>query len=310
VRALLADEGLEPPGAPWAPEGGRWLAEQTLPATTRRVLERELAAIALDEALKAEQEADLAAVALACPQTQRLMQITGFGVALAVMWMGEVGDPGRFSHGKKLVSYAGLHARVNASGEHQWRGGISKAGRSQLRWIMVEVAWRHVREEGPEAGYFHRLVQRGKLPQVAIVALARRLLVLAHLLLTREETHRELELPRYEAKLARLAARRPASAEPQPCDRDWAADRVEALTGRPSGRRASGAPRRERPRRERSRRATPSERTRLDPSGRIHEGGSASVVQAGRPATREAAAIGPAPPALTTTTDRRRQNEA
>lgn len=43
VRGLLADEGLEPPHAPWEPEGRAWLEAQTLAPVTRRILERELA---------------------------------------------------------------------------------------------------------------------------------------------------------------------------------------------------------------------------------------------------------------------------
>jgi transposase len=248
VRGLLSDEGLRAPSAPWEPSGREWLAAQTLSATARRIVERELAVIAIDEAMKEAQEEDLAALALTLPDAQRLMQLTGFGTALAVMWLGEVGDVERFSSSKKLVSYAGMNPSVHQSGDYDRYGPISKAGRSQLRWIMVEVAWRHVHNDGPEAGFFHRLVNRGKLPQVAIVALARRLLVLAYLLLKRQVTHRELDLKQYESKLTRLAACRAHSEQPEPCDRDWAADRVEALTGQVSPRREAGLQRRLRPR--------------------------------------------------------------
>jgi transposase len=244
VRALLADEGLPAPDAPGEPAGQAWLAEQVLCPAFRRILARELAVIAVQEGLKAEQEQDLAALARTLPDVQRLLQLAGFGAALAVMWWGEVGDLARFKHPKHLVSYAGLHPTVAQSGDRVRHGSLSKAGRTQLRWIMVEVAWRHVHQNGPEAEYFHRLVRRGKPEGVAIVALARRLLVLAYHLVTRREMHRELDLAWFEAKLARLAATRPHGAEPEPCDRDWAADRAEALTGQTSPRRAAGIPRR------------------------------------------------------------------
>jgi transposase len=144
VRSLLAEEGLQPPGAPWEPEGRAWLATQALRPLTQRILARELAAIQAETALKAEQEAELAQLALACPNSQRLMQLAGFGSAFAVMWLGEVGDWRRFPSSKQLVSYAGLHASVRNSGASVHYGAITKAGRSQLRWIMVEVAWHHV----------------------------------------------------------------------------------------------------------------------------------------------------------------------
>jgi transposase len=282
VRGLLADEGLEPTHAPWEPAGRVWLETQTLAPVTRRILERELAAIAVETALKAEQEEELAQLALECRTTQRLMQLVGFGSATAVMCLGEVGDLQRFPSSKHLVSYAGLHASVYQSATTVHYGPITKAGRSQLRWIMVEVAWRHVHEDGPEAAYFQRLVQRGKCPQVAIVALARRLLVLVYTLLRREATHRDLDLRRYEAKLERLAAHRPEATEPEPCNRDWAADRLEELTGQTAPRRAASRPRRLRP----TKRRAPAEG---DPGGssRRHGRGSASAARDEADAPRE-----------------------
>jgi hypothetical protein len=252
------------------------LEQQTLPPLTRRILERELVAIAVESALKAEQEEELAQLALGCVFSQRLMQLVGFGSALAVMCIGEMGDLGRFPSSKQLVSYAGLHPSVYQTGNTVRYGHITKAGRSQLRWILVEVAWRHVHSGGPEAEYFHRLVRRGKPEGVAIVALARRLLVLAYTLLRREETHRALDLDRYAAKLERLAAHRPVVAEPEPCARDWAADRLEAITGRTAPRRAAGIPRRFRPQpRRASAEAHPSG------SGRKHDRGSTSTARTG-----------------------------
>lgn len=279
VRSLLAEEGLLPPCAPWEPAGAAWLAAQPLRPLARRIVQRELRAIETETALKAEQEAELTQLALTCPSAQRLMQLVGFGSALAMMWLGEVGDWRRFSQSPQLVSYAGLHASVRESGASVHYGPLAKAGRSQLRWLMVEVAWHHVQAEGPEAGYFHRLVRRGKPTGVAIVALARRLLVLAYTLLQREDTHRDLDLPQYEQKLARLAAHRPLAAEPEPCDQDWAADRVEALTGRAAPRRAAG-----KPRQFRRRRALPAGAPDPRPSGagRTQKRGSPATARAGR----------------------------
>src|SRR5262249_25966512 len=108
-----------------------------------------------------------------------------------------------------------------------------------LRWIMVEVAWRHVYCGGPLAEYFQRLVKRGKKPQVAIVAVARKLLGLAYLLLTRGETYREVDARRYERKLADLAACRPEEMEPEQSNVGWAAARLKETTGLDSPYRAA-----------------------------------------------------------------------
>jgi len=52
--------------------------------------------------------------------------------------------PGHFEHAKNLVGYAGLGAGVHDSGlKHQGKG-ITKAGRKELRWAMVEAASRRI----------------------------------------------------------------------------------------------------------------------------------------------------------------------
>jgi transposase len=249
IQTLLWDEGLLPPSSLWNSAGQAWLAEQELAPVPRQIVTREWAALEQLTTLKQAQEEELARRALSWPQAQRLMQLPGFGAAAAVMFLGEVGDLNRFPSAKQLVSYAGLDPRVRQSGEQCRRGRISKAGRSPLRWLMVEVAWSHVAAGGPEAARYQRAVAKGKPAQVAIVALARHLLVLAYLLLTREESYRELDAARYEKKLMRLATYRPypeaePSGEEAPEEEalshvDWAAERLKELTGQASPYRAA-----------------------------------------------------------------------
>lgn len=235
MRALLHEEGLCFPGKLlWREEGARWLAEQALPEGSRRILLREWAALQTWLSVKEGQEAEIAALALERPEALRLMQIMGFGPTAILVFLGEIGSLARFPSARHLVSYAGLDPRVHQSGERCRGGGISKAGRSQLRWIMVEVAWTHVLAHGPEAGHYHRLVARGKPKQVAIVALARRLLVLAYLLLTRTENHQQLDAAQYERKLVRIAAQRPESEIRRERHVDWAAARFEETVGTPA----------------------------------------------------------------------------
>jgi transposase len=234
LRALLWEEGLELPVDFWTESGNRWLTEQPLSPQVRRIVEREWAALRALEALKEVQEQDLAERAQELSDAQQLMQLPGFGAATAVMFLGEVGTVKRFSTAKQLVSYAGLDPRVRQSDARSHRGGVSKAGRRQLRWLMVEVAWAHVIAHGPEADHYHALVQRGKPKGVAITALARRLLTLAYCLLRREENYRELDVTKYEGKLTRLAARRPEDRRKEESHVDWAARRLKELTGHDS----------------------------------------------------------------------------
>jgi transposase len=239
IQALLWEEGLVDPCRLFSAQGAAWLKEQALPETTRRIVAREWQALASLLPLKALQEQELAELALTLPAAQQLMQIEGFGPATAVMWLGEVGDVTRFATARQLVSYAGLNPKVDQSGDRVRTGSITKAGRRSLRWIMVEVAWRHVQAGGALAAEFQRLTRRGKKPQVAIVAVARKLLVLAYVLLTRGETYRDLNARRYERKLAELAAYRSEEMEPEQSHVDWAARRLKETTGLASPYRAA-----------------------------------------------------------------------
>ena len=141
IRALLWDEGIETPDRLWTREGRTWLAEQPLAPPLRRLLDRELAALAALLVVKEAQEAELAGRATERSEAQRLLQLAGFGPAAAVMFLGQVGRVDRFPSAKQIVSYSGLDPRVHQSGDKCRTGSISKSGRTPLRWIMIEVAW-------------------------------------------------------------------------------------------------------------------------------------------------------------------------
>jgi transposase IS116/IS110/IS902 family protein len=57
---------------------------------------------------------------------------------------------------ERLVGYAGLGARIHASGQVQRTGGITKEGRGELRTIMVEAAWVAVDHHLHWKGLFER----------------------------------------------------------------------------------------------------------------------------------------------------------
>ena len=73
-------------------------------------------------------------------QAMYLMQIPGFGVITAMTVLAAIGDISRFETPKHLVSYAGLAPGVEQSGTKQRSKPITKEGRKELRWAMVEVA--------------------------------------------------------------------------------------------------------------------------------------------------------------------------
>jgi transposase len=103
--------------------------------------------------------------------------------------MAAVGDIGRFSSPRKLVSYLGLDPRVRQSGNTAARHGrISKTGASEPRHMLGEVAWKIARTPGPLRAFFERVRSR-RGPQIAATATARKLVVLFWHLLAREQDY-------------------------------------------------------------------------------------------------------------------------
>jgi transposase len=72
----------------------------------------------------------------------RMMQVTGIGLVTAVTLMAAIGDIHRFPSASQLVGYSGLGAKVHDSGMTTRTGGITKAGRKDIRAVLVEAEGR------------------------------------------------------------------------------------------------------------------------------------------------------------------------
>ena len=86
-----------------------------------------------------------------------------------------------FDNRRQLAAYAGLAPSPWQSGSIDREQGVSKSGNPRLRTTMVELAWFWLRHQPDTAlsRWFHERVSRngGRAKKVAIVALARKLLV-------------------------------------------------------------------------------------------------------------------------------------
>lgn len=169
--------------------GRRWLASLQLPVDEMLTLEGCLRQIDFLDSEVRVLDAEIARQALAWPEMLRLMTVPGVNVQTAAAFMASVGDVRRFSSPRKLVSYLGLDPRVRQSGNAAARHGrISKAGDSETRHMLGEVAWKVMQTPGPLRAFFERVrARRG--PQIAATATARKLVVLFWHLLTREEDY-------------------------------------------------------------------------------------------------------------------------
>ena len=118
-----------------------------------------------------------------------LMQLPGFGVITGMTVLAAIGDIQRFDSARHLASYSGLTPGLEQSGTKYREKGITKEGRKELRWALVEAAQRAVKSDPVWKTRFQQMQKRMHRNQ-AIVAVARRLLELVWYVLTRRQPYR------------------------------------------------------------------------------------------------------------------------
>jgi transposase len=118
----------------------------------------------------------------------QIMQLPGVGFVVAMTVLAAIGDISRFENAKQLVGYAGIGAGVHDSGKTHKEKKITKKGRRELRWALVEAAWRAVRMSPFWKAEYEKHLQRMRKPNQAIVVVARKLLIAIWHVLSKAET--------------------------------------------------------------------------------------------------------------------------
>lgn len=85
-------------------------------------------------------EAVIETTAVELEETQLLITIPGVSFYSSLLITAKIGEIDRFDSAEQVVSYAGLDPVVRESGGTRKEGGISKQGRGDLRWILVQCA--------------------------------------------------------------------------------------------------------------------------------------------------------------------------
>jgi transposase len=75
------------------------------------------------------------------PVAAALQAMRGVALVVAVTVVAEVGDFRRFANARQLMAYLGLVPSEHSSGSSTRRGGITKAGNSLARRVLIEGAW-------------------------------------------------------------------------------------------------------------------------------------------------------------------------
>ncbi len=131
------------------------------------------------------------------PETELLRQVSGVGPVTSLAFVLTVADRWRFRHSRDVGPFLGLVPAQDESGESSPQLGISKAGNTYLRRLLVGSANYILGPFGPDCElrrWGMKLSERGgkNARQRAKVAVARRLAVLLHKLWVSGEVYEPL----------------------------------------------------------------------------------------------------------------------
>ncbi|NLX22428.1 MAG: IS110 family transposase [Phycisphaerae bacterium] len=203
IHSVLAMRLVEAPERLFTTASLQWLDDveldeqgQTLVDSDRRLLafvQGEIDAIDLELARRGHDS----------PQVKLLITLPGVDVTTAEAVVAAWGDIRRFPDADHAASYLGLASSTKQSANRCYHGPITKQGNSQARWMLIEAAQHLDKHPGPLGHFFRRLLRK-KCRNVAVVAGARKLAMIAWLMLAHEEPYRYAVPQSTEAKLAKL----------------------------------------------------------------------------------------------------------
>lgn len=208
IHSVLAMRLLVPPGGTslFGRHGLAWLkslSDDVLDADGRMMIDSDLKLLEAVEEQIAEFDRRLAELAWQDERVKLLMTIPGVSVVVAQALVAAFGDISRFRTADQAASYLGLAPSTRQSAKTVHHGPITKQGNSTARWMLVQAAQQYARQPGPLGHFFQRLKRR-KCHNVAVVATARKLAMIAWRMLSSGEPYRYAQPRSTEQKLARL----------------------------------------------------------------------------------------------------------
>jgi len=158
-------------GTHWTTRHMNWIRQVLKPgelAEEDRVVLGEYLAL-LEYKLQRRDDLDRRIEALALtprykPVVDRICCFRGFKTQAAMVLAAELGDLRRFESPRQLMAYLGLVPSEHSSGDRRRLGGITKAGNTRVRHVLVQAAWHYRRR--PTVGTALRRRQQDQDPAV------------------------------------------------------------------------------------------------------------------------------------------------
>ena len=209
LHAILHQRLLTPPkdgSGLFEPVNLAWLRTVSLDPLGRAQLDRLLRLFDQIQTESTQAGDALAAHAHRSPQTKLLMTLPGVDFAVAGTVLAALGDLSRFPTPAQAASYLGLVPSTRQSGAHCYHGPITKQGNGHARWMLIQAA-QHIGSHPGPLGVFFRKLAKKKNRNIAVVATARKLVMIAWHMLRDNQPYR-YSLPKAaQAKFDRLRIR-------------------------------------------------------------------------------------------------------
>ena len=145
LSGFLLRQGCHYGRAAWTKLHHRWLAGlKFTQAVHHLVLEDYIAAVETAAARRDRLTTQIAAMLAdwtLAPVVAALQTMRGMALVNAVTLIAELGDLSRFANPRQLMAYLGLVPSEHSSGASIKRGGLTKAGNSAARRLLIEAAW-------------------------------------------------------------------------------------------------------------------------------------------------------------------------
>jgi transposase len=194
LHAILHRHQLDKPDSslPFSPKRHDFWRALPVSPVEKLAIELDLETIDLAETQRERIEQVMSDMAVADERLPYLVQLPGISTLGALTILAAIGTIERFLTSKALVGYAGLGGRVHDSGQTHRAGKITKTGRRDLRSVMVNAAHAAARSHPFWKAEFERLERRiGR--NKAMVAIARKLLVVVWHVLTKREADKHAD---------------------------------------------------------------------------------------------------------------------
>jgi transposase len=127
------------------------------------------------------------------PLCRRAATVPGVGPIIATAVVAAVGDGRMFARGRDMAAWLGVVPRQHSTGGRPTLGSISKRGNTYLRELFIQGAqssFVHLKRDQSSLGQWLRQVETRRQRQVAIVALANKMVRICWKVLTSEEDFR------------------------------------------------------------------------------------------------------------------------